>query len=100
MSKQKDEGIDLNSNIVAGILSVFVIFVEIVGLIYMISKGQFFGLADMVILIAFSYTAHKTLIKNKKLTKWEWAAFIVLFLYSLLAILMGFILGFTGAIQL
>lgn len=62
---KKDKGIDLNSNIVAGILSIMFLVLEIIGIFVLIFNGRLFGVLDIVILIAFVYVFYKTIIKRK-----------------------------------
>ena len=107
MSKRKkDKGIELNSNIVAGILSILVLITIAAGAIYLIVSGIFpFGIMDIVMIVVFSYTSYKTLFKKEKLTKWEWVAFVILFFIALAFFLIGFVIGImklvaAGTIQI
>jgi len=98
---KKEKGIELNSNIVAGALSVAFIVGEIISIFIAVSSGVIdtlrvsVGIGDILILVGFSYTAYKTLIKNEKLTKWEWVAWIILFLLASFGFLVGFMIGLS-----
>jgi hypothetical protein len=98
MKGKKRVGIELNSNIVAGTLSVVFVALEIMGIFLAImSNVSSVGLIDVLFLIGFSYTTYKTLIKYEKLTKWEWVAWIILFLIFSFTFFVGFVIGFISA---
>ena len=78
-----------DKNVIAGILALIALIIELGGLTLLfinsplvssvIELGISITFLDIVVIVAFIYTIYKTLIKNEKLTKWEWLAFILLF---------------------
>jgi len=91
---------ELNSSIMAGILSFIFFMVEIFFIVFLIFENKFIiGFGDIIMIAGFLYIIHKTLWKKLKLTTWEWIGLAILIIWFIVAFIIGFIWGFLSAIE-
>jgi hypothetical protein len=81
-------------SIVAGALSIFFLAVELIGCLILLKKGNFpIGWLDAIIIVFFSYVINKTLLNKENLSVSEIVFFVLLSVFVLALMFVGFIIG-------
>lgn len=86
----------IEKNLIAGVLSAIMLFIEITGVSLLLLQGTFvFGIFDILIIIGLCYLIYKTLIKKQNLIKWEWLVFGIILALFIISFLAGFFIGIS-----
>lgn len=93
--KEKSTKIEVNRHTILGFISIIALIIEFIGIALVLSGRTLYGIwiIDFVLIFAFLYTIHKTLIKRKKLRNLEWGIVFILTLYVIMMWLVGIIFG-------